>query len=171
MGDGVSVSLPGLSWFDEPIKSSINSVFGGINTKIESVDLFRKYRTAHFSYLRELVGKVKVLGMANALPLAEIYYPTCVSGGIRRRLYTSEWHSIQAGDHPAKLTSGKSKTLDGAEQLEKSSRLVVLGGPGAGKTTFLKFIALAYLDKAVFQSTKLKGSRLPFFVALLAFHR
>ena len=45
-------------------------------------------------------------------------------------------------------------------------RVVVLGGPGAGKTTFLKFLALAYSDEAIFKKTKLKNSQLPIYIHL-----
>lgn len=157
---------PSFSWFDEPIKSSINSVFNGLKTGVESIDLLKKYKSAHFGVLKEMVGKIKVLGMSTAIPLADLYYPTTVSTAIRRRLYASEWHSIQEVENSRDPEKSKNKNIDGAVFVENSNRLVVLGGPGAGKTTFLKFLALAYSDKGIFEDTKLKTSKLPCFVSL-----
>lgn len=160
-------SIPVISWFDEPIKKSVNSVFGGINSSVEALDLFKRYRKAHFSMLSEMVGKVKVLGMSAPLPLLDLYYPTRVSSDIRRRLYQSEWVTSGAADKPQRATGVNAfRAIDGDVYVEKCNKLVVLGGPGAGKTTFLKYLALAYSDKDVFSSTKLKTSKLPFFVSL-----
>jgi len=39
-GDGGAGSLPVIGWFDEPIKRSVMSVFSGINSKVEALDLF-----------------------------------------------------------------------------------------------------------------------------------
>lgn len=69
------------------------------------------------------------------------------------------------------LKKGKKKPrLESCEQADgyiaKTNRVVVLGGPGAGKTTFLKFLALAYSDKEIFKKTKLKESYLPIYVHL-----
>ncbi|SOU01050.1 NACHT domain-containing protein [Xanthomonas arboricola] len=160
------MEIPVINWLDEPAKKSVSSVFDGINSKVEALDVFNKYRSAHFSSLHETVGKVKVLGMSSPINLAELYYPTLVSSDIRRRLYQSEWHALQ--DKKTVTASGvhRFRPIDGADYVEKSNRLVVLGGPGAGKTTFLKFLALAYSQKQIFENTKLKTSKLPFFVSL-----
>lgn len=51
--------------------------------------------------------------------------------------------------------------------------MVVLGGPGAGKTTFLKFLALAYADDTLRaeKAPALKTPLVPFFVSLPHFAR
>ncbi len=43
---------------------------------------------------------------------------------------------------------------------------MILGGPGYGKTTFLRFLALSFADKTIFSSTKLKTSKFPIFLSL-----
>ena len=45
----VSIEVPILNWFDEPIKQSIRSVFNDINSATEALDIFNKYRHNHFS--------------------------------------------------------------------------------------------------------------------------
>lgn len=161
----MDTEVPIINWFEEPAKKSINSVFGGVNSAVEALDLFRKYRAAHFSMLKEIVGKVKVLGMSSPISLADLYYPTLVSSDIRRRLYQSVW--LNSSSQSTRGTGVHHvRAIDGGSYVEKCDRLVVLGGPGAGKTTFLKFLALAFSDGDIFSGTKLKTSKLPFFVSL-----
>lgn len=159
------MDIPVISWFDEPIKKSVNSVFSGINKNVEAMDLFKRYRKSHFQYLRSVVQKVKVLGMSEPIPLADLYYPVQVSPEIQRRLYLEEWVKTRDKYHRSSRSTN-AKLIDGAACVESSEKLVILGGPGAGKTTFLKFLALAYSDKEIFGKTKLKTSRFPFYCAL-----
>jgi hypothetical protein len=159
-----SVEKSIFNWFDEPIKKSVHSVFDGINKTVESLDLFRRFRSAHHTSLLDQVGRVKVLGMSTSINLSDLYYPASVSADIRRRLYEEEWFGQSGLDKPP--SARRSPSIDATAYAEKSSRLVVLGGPGAGKTTFLKFLALAYSDRSIFGTTKLKRSLIPFYIHL-----
>ncbi|MBK6591666.1 MAG: NACHT domain-containing protein [Burkholderiales bacterium] len=162
--------IPILSWFEGPAKQSINAVFSGMNAKIESLDLFKKYYSHHIGMLREEVSTIKLLGMAQPERLLSLYSPAKVSLTIARRLYAAEWHKADSANGTKKTrdTRGKVKgeLVFGDEYIEGNSRIAVLGGPGAGKTTFLKFLALAYSDQQVFRESKLKSSKIPFFVPL-----
>lgn len=153
----------GLQWFQGPITQSIKSVFDGINTGVESLDLFSRYHNAHIETLRQEVQYIKLLGMNQPSLLKDLYNPARVSTTIRRRLFTDEWiPSTQ--NSPIKVNS--KNLVPGDEFIEGKERIAVLGGPGAGKTTFLKFLALSYSDKETFSTTSLKTSLIPFFVAL-----
>ena len=158
-------AFPIVSWFDEPIKKSISSVFNGMNDFVESIDLIKKYRNAHFNTLRYKVSTVKILGMQKPLSLESIYYPTSVSTDIRRRIYSPDWETIGVGK--AKPQNTKIRLVEaGYKYIEANPRTVVLGGPGAGKTTFLKYLALAYCDKAVFARTGLRTTYFPIYLNL-----
>ncbi|MBW8311501.1 MAG: NACHT domain-containing protein [Rhizobium sp.] len=167
MGEGSET--PVISWFDEPIRKSVNSVFSGLNSAVEALDLFNRYRDSHFKMLWEAVGKVKVLGMASPMQLSDFYFPAQVSSDIKRRLYQEEW--LQPSGPQASSKTQRLRAVDGTAYVEKSDRLVVLGGPGAGKTTFLKHLALSYSKKEIFESTKLVSSKLPFYVSLPDFSK
>ena len=157
--------IPIINWFEEPIKQSIMSVFGDVNNYFESLDLIKRYRSIHFEILTPTVKFVKILGMQKSISLDELYYPTTVSIDIRRRIYSPEWMKIDK--NTARIRNGVQKTVvPGDEFIEMNPRTVVLGGPGAGKTTFLKYLALAYSEKTIFEKTKLKTSFLPAYIHL-----
>jgi predicted NACHT family NTPase len=158
-----TAQVPSLSWFEGPIKQSIKSVFDGLNAGVESLDLFGKYYTAHIKSLKQDVQYIKLLGMAQPSLLIDLYNPAQVSTSIRRRLFTDEWITPNI---TSTLSANKQTLIFGDEYVESRNRVAVLGGPGAGKTTFLKFLALSYIDEQVFKQTKLTTSLLPFFVSL-----
>lgn len=170
MSDEKPFEIPFIGWFEEPIKNSINSVFKGVNAGVEHLDIFKKYQTAHIESLKSEVQSIKLLGMSTPAKLTEIYNPARVSTTIQRRLYTEEW--IQADSAPQKQRTSKEKDLiDGDSYVESNLRTVILGGPGAGKTTFLRYLALCYIDKPTFQNSNLKSSKLPFLVYLPEFSK
>ncbi len=108
---------------------------------------------AYLEWLRKdtisAVENVKLLGMAKPIKLLDIYYPAVLSTTIARRLYESEWEKADSREKKIPLTgirkkAGLASFVMGAEFIDTSKRSVVLGGPGAGKTTFLKSLALRY---------------------------
>lgn len=165
--------VPVLDWFDGPIKQSISSVFSGLNAGVESLDIFSKFYNAHIACLRSDVEHLKLLGMSAPVSLIDIYNPARVSTTIRRRLYSEEWVDTSGASVTKKGTispaKAASKLVYGDEYIEQHDRVAILGGPGAGKTTFLRFLALAYAEKVVFKKTKLKLTKIPFFVSLPMF--
>lgn len=189
------MDIPLINWFEEPIKASIKSLFDDANEYVEALDLFRTYRRVHLEMLRQQVGSVKILGMQAPMELKDLYYPAMVSTDIRRRIYSPEWETIreelnagaQASSEPATqvatapspqekkpLKTGRNGRNEKRPQsreagdvyIDKNQRVVVLGGPGAGKTTFLRFLALAYSDAEIFKKTKLSKSFLPLYIHL-----
>lgn len=99
------------------------------------------------------------------MDLERLYYPTEVSTDIRRRIYNPEWAAIDGSEK--KQAKPKVRAVElGTKFVEAHPRTVILGGPGAGKTTFLKYLALAYSDKKVFDKTGLTESYLPVYLHL-----
>ncbi|HEY3399594.1 MAG TPA: NACHT domain-containing protein [Geothrix sp.] len=164
--------LPVFSWFDEPIKQSVSSVFHTLNHGVESLDLFRKFRNAQFLSVSEETKYVKILGMAQPLALRDIYSPARLSTSIGRRLFRPETVCGREESGPAEVTHQEKKpeklSIDAEAFVEKHNRIIVLGGPGSGKTTLLKHLALAYSTKEIFVNTKLSKSLLPVYIALPA---
>ncbi len=96
------------------------------------------------------VENVKLLGMAKPVKLLDLYYPAVLSTTIARRLYESEWKRVNAEEPVSGVAKGARRKASlasyviGSDYIEACKRVVVLGGPGAGKTTFLKSLALRY---------------------------
>lgn len=149
----------------DPLKQSFNSVFDGVNSKVESLDLLGKYKRVHFEILINHVQEVKILGMQNPINLMDIYYPTVVSTDIRRRIYADEWKRINNKKVGASGADSVNSVL-ADKYIEENQRVVVLGGPGAGKTTLLKYLALAYSSESLFKKTKLKTHKIPAYIHL-----
>ena len=168
----VNVNVPILSWFDEPIKQSIRSVFNDINTATEALDLAHKYRRNHFRRLRETIRNIKILGMSEPMSLTDLYSPAMVSTTIYRRLYEQEWLSASDTGASSPVRRRQVGRLTRADEfIENHSRVAVLGSAGSGKTTLLRHLALAMCDKVVFANTKFKTSRFPFHVHLPRYAR
>ena len=170
--ENVNISVPLLSWFDEPIKQAIKSVFDDINNTTEALDIFKKYRGNHFERLVESIRYVKILGMNRPIPLTDIYSPAMVSTTIFGRLYEQEWLSVAPARASSPVRRRQVGRLTRADEfIETHVRVSVLGPAGSGKTTLLRHLALAMCDKEVFTKTKFKTSTFPFFVHLPKYAR
>lgn len=161
--------IPLINWFEDPAKASINSVFDGLNDFVESLDLFNKYKNTHIEQLHSIVRPVKILGMQSPFDLANLFYPTYVSTDIRRRIYKADWENADATTSPS--SPAQKSTELGTKFIENNQRTVVLGGPGAGKTTFLRYLALAFSEKSVHKKAKLTTHQLPLYIHLPAIQK
>lgn len=140
-------SLP-LNTFDGVIKHSIKSVFDGVNEKTEqfrnSFDLLRKFRNTHCEKLALLIDKVQILGMAGAIPLADLYVPTRFSEKIRRNVFVDdEEDSISF----TKLINSQSVETNIIDHISEGTNLLILGGAGSGKTTFVSAFVMGLLGR------------------------
>ncbi|MCL2915234.1 NACHT domain-containing protein [Shewanella corallii] len=148
-----------------PIKKSTTSVFDTINKKAEALDIFNRYEKANNSYVKAQVENIQILGMSEPVKLADIYSTTMISTSIHRRLYSTEWAELDSQKRNKKI--GKYKSTTRADDfIEKENRIVVLAGPGAGKTTLMKYTALSYIDNETFEKSNFKTKKTPFFISL-----
>jgi energy-coupling factor transporter ATP-binding protein EcfA2 len=166
------ISIPVLNWFDKPMKTAINSVFDDINSSVEALDIFKKYKTNHFTRLQHRIKHIKILGMSEPIDLTDVYSPAMVSTTIFGRLYEQEWlNAREPDDFEAAKSKRRRKEVRGDKYIENNDRVVILGPAGSGKTTFLKHLALSYCDQGVFSTTELETTKFPFFVSLLSYAR
>jgi len=119
--------------------------------------------------IQERCGTMRVLDMSQPIGLNDIYTNVNILEKItgRRRIEISE---LLQGFNPESedfdrfgLSRVTEKRVPGLEAVEHYSKLMVLGKPGAGKTTFLKYLAIQCI------SGELQADRVPIFITLKDF--
>ncbi|MEM0979518.1 MAG: NACHT domain-containing NTPase [Cyanobacteria bacterium P01_H01_bin.58] len=117
--------------------------------------------------IKERCSTMRVLDMTQPIDLGDIYTHVNIFETItgRRRKEIVELLQDHDLESFSRFALGKiqQKRVPGLEALERRSKLMILGKPGAGKTTFLKRLAtLCNLDE-------FQPQRVPVFVTLKAF--
>lgn len=133
----------------------------------EPVDLFalvQQLRQDGSASLQQKCSCVRVLDMSQPMALNDIYTSIKLLEKIsgRRRIGMVDLLKVCGVtdfDRP-RLGRNNQFTVQGLEAVQKYSKLIVLGKPGAGKTTFLKHVALQC------DLGKLQSDRVPIFVTL-----
>ena len=120
--------------------------------------------------IRERCGKMRVLDMAQPIELTGdrgIYTNVNILEKItgRRRLDIAE---LLQNCNPEDferfgLNKVTEKRVPGLEAVQRYSKLMVLGKPGAGKTTFLKYLAMQCIEG------QFQANRVPLFITLKDF--
>ncbi|WP_244329285.1 NACHT domain-containing NTPase [Tolypothrix sp. PCC 7910] len=121
-------------------------------------------------YIKEKCGTMRVLDMPKPIELTGkqgIYTNVNILEEItgRRRLKVAEL--MQSCDHDnferLGLSRVKQKRVSGLEVVQRYSKLMVLGKPGAGKTTFLKYLAMQCIEG------RFQADKVPLFITLKDF--
>jgi predicted NACHT family NTPase len=112
--------------------------------------------------MQEHYGSISIFGMPRPIPLADIY----VRVNVLPKIQSSHRSSVEALEHffdrDKKRFGSPTANVDGLTLLSEPGmdKVFVLGKPGAGKTTFLKWLALQALAR------KLPDHRIPLFISL-----
>ena len=135
-----------------------------INPSVELVQMLRDRIRPH---LQERCGKMRVLDMSQPIGLDDIYTSVNILEKItgRRQLKLSELLRNVSPEEVERFSLGavKEERVPGLEAVEKYSKLMILGKPGAGKTTFLKHLASQCIGG------KFQPHRVPIFITLKEF--
>jgi predicted NACHT family NTPase len=131
--------------------------------------LVKQARKAIRRIIRVQCGTMRVLDMQHPIELTGengIYTDVNILKGLTRNRSAEDVLqgslNNQILDNPLGL-SNEVERLPGLEVVRQYSRLLVLGKPGAGKTTFLKYLAMQCI------AGKVKENKVPFFVNLRDF--
>ena len=129
--------------------------------------LVREVREQIQPYIQERCGTMRVLDMTQPVALGEIYTSVNILERImgRRGLELAELMRDTSPEKFERFCLGdvREQGVPGLEAVEKFSKLMILGKPGAGKTTFLKHLAIQCIG-GEFQS-----DRVPVFITLKDF--
>jgi predicted NACHT family NTPase len=110
--------------------------------------------------MEERYNRMRIFGMTEPVPLRDIY----VRVNILEKITASRQQTIEElerfFDRDRQGFGVARETRSGIIVIDHIDNMVVLGKPGAGKTTFLKYVALNALEG------KFSKSRLPVFISL-----
>ena len=118
-------------------------------------DIFGKAAKQYTRKFEERFGQIRIIGMDKPVPLRNMFvsvrllrklsseYNTSISELEKQR--TAEKELISIKDIRIRIQQNK-WTREGFTVVDKLDKFIVLGKPGAGKTTFLKFTGLRSLD-------------------------
>lgn len=145
----------------------VKKAYSGLTGYAQEQDFFKTATRKYIKNLRDDFGEVRVLGMKERVPLESLY----VRANVLEKL------QVRSGDLPEEMELNRAmflsafgktlETVDGEEIVNKNENLIVLGKPGAGKTTYLKYLTLRMTSKD--KDSKIKQRRLPIFVILHEF--
>lgn len=129
--------------------------------------LVQEIRAKVYSGIQQRCGMMRVLDMSQPIGLDDIYTNVNILEKIvgRRRLGVAELLKVCIADDFDRPGLGQiiQSRIPGLEALENYPKLIVLGKPGAGKTTFLKHLATQC------NCGKLEADKVPIFITLKDF--
>ena len=138
------------------------------DTNGEDVDaLVREVRRKLEPDIRQRCGTIKVLDMMQPVGLGQIYTDVNILKEItaRQRMKLKELQVLCGVEEFDRLRFGaiERKRVPGLKAANNHTKLTIWGKPGAGKTTFMKYLAMQCL------SGEFQGDRVPVFVTLKDF--
>jgi predicted NACHT family NTPase len=136
--------------------------------KIANINVFvQEVREKVRPYIQECCGTMRVLDMTQPIELCDIYTDVNILEKItgRRRLEIADLLKNSTPENFDRFSLSRiiEERVPGIQALKQYSKLMVLGKPGAGKTTFLKHLAIQCIEGQFF------GDRFPVFITLKDF--
>ncbi len=152
----------GIDLFKDLIFASWKAVSGLAKEKYQENDPFGIATRRYIGGLIERYNLVKVLGMREPVPLKSLYVRANILEKISARAGLRPEELAEFFDFDRRAFGKILEPVDGEEIVNRLQKFIVLGKPGAGKTTFLKFMTLMMFDPL----NKIEQRRLPVFVTL-----
>jgi len=166
-GDSLKRLTPKQRQLVVEILRNLNVPSSASHLSFEMSALVKEVRLNGHARIQQRCGMMRVLNMSQPLKLDDIYTNVNVLEQIsgRRRLEVADLLKVSVSDKFDRPQLGRIATdrMNGLEAIKKYDKLIVLGKPGSGKTTFLQHVALQC------SSGKLQANRVPILITLKDF--
>jgi predicted NACHT family NTPase len=139
--------------YGEAVTSKTAGALKGRWDKFKWKDAAERYRTK----IKKLYGTMQIMGMAEPVPLDDIFTDVYMLDKPTAFGRFDIEHLKQVSADPDKPPP-EAKRVNGLRLVREKGNLFILGKPGAGKTTFLKYIALQAAEQNI--------DKIPIFVSL-----
>lgn len=131
--------------------------------KNQENDYFGLAAKQYTTQLEKRYNLIRIIGMSEPIPLLSVY----IRVNILKKITAAQRETIedlqQYFDYDKRGFGSKIETKDGLEAVNTINKIIVLGKPGSGKTTFLKYITLQAIQG------NLEKKPLPIFISLKDF--
>ena len=164
-GKGANKEIKLRNWLEvEAKKQNVKADFQPDADDLDSLVQEVKQKIA--ADVTERCGTMRVLDMTQPVDLDRIYTDVNIIKDVtgRRRIGYDEVMEVCTREHFDRFLVGTiQKRGAGLKAVDEIQKLVVLGKPGAGKTTFMKYLAMSCI------AGKFHGELVPIFVTLKAY--
>lgn len=153
----------GAELFKELILSAYRGIADLVKEKNREIDFFGRATEKYVGGLIRRYNEVQVLGMREPVPLKSLFVRVNILEKISASyglLHPEDLAGVFDFDRRGFGTTRE--TVDGERIVNKLRKFIVLGKPGAGKTTYLKYLTLMMLDA----HSQIELRKLPVFVTL-----
>ncbi len=151
---------------DDVVVTSVAATNNTMQVRDEELEaLVQTVRQKVVADIQERCGTMRVLDMTQAIELDAIYTTVNIFEKVAGRQRRGIADLLEGCNLEELISLGqvKEERVPGLEAVERHSKLMILGKPGAGKTTFLKWIAMQC------SSGQSRADQVPVFITLKAF--
>ena len=149
-------------FISEILKTAYQGIRDKVKGEVKEHDFFGTTAKKYGQKIADRYNFIRVFGMSEPMPLRNLYVRTNILEKVSYYKKVS-LEELENAFNQDKRSFGKTKeTRSGIEVLNELQRYIVLGKPGAGKTTYLKYLALRSIDK----EADIKDRKIPIFITL-----
>jgi hypothetical protein len=140
----------------------VSKAYKSLSSHLQKRDFIKTVTLEYIKGLWERNSTIKVLTMQEPRPLESLYVRVNILSKISAEGGDSAEELEKFFDRDRRAFGQNIETIDGTLVLNKLQRFIVLGKPGAGKTTYLRYLTLMMLNA----QPQIVQHRLPIFVTL-----